>query len=302
MITVFGSINIDLACRVEHLPVAGETILGGAYMLSPGGKGANQALAAARAGARVRLVGAVGRDAFAEPALELLVAGAVDVRPVKRCVTARTGLAMIAVDARGENQIVVSPGANAESDPDDIPEDGLGRDAVLLAQMELPPEAVVRSIERARQAETRIVLNLAPAVILPEAILDAVDVLILNELEARVLAHAFAMHCEGARELARQIGERRQQPVIVTAGAEGAFLASGRGEPRHVPAPPTEVIDTTGAGDACVGALTAAFARGMPLIEAVRRGVAAGALTCRRQGAQAALPLADEIEALAEAL
>jgi ribokinase len=298
MIVVFGSVNIDLTCRVQHLPAPGETVVGGAYTLSPGGKGANQALAASRAGAPVKLVGAVGQDVFADAALELLRAGTVDLTAVKRSVSAPTGLAMIAVDDAGENQIVVSPGANAEVEAGDVPADALGPGAVLLAQMELRPDAVAGAIADARAAEARIVVNLAPAVMLSESSLDAADALILNQGEALTLARAFALHGGTPAALAERIAERRDGTVVVTAGADGAYLATGRGLAVHVPAPATQVVDTIGAGDAFVGAFTAAFARNVPLLAAVKHGVAAGALACRAAGAQSALPTLAEIEAL----
>lgn len=302
MIVVFGSINLDIATRVPRLPKPGETVMGDQYQLAPGGKGANQALAARKAGARVRLVGAVGRDAFAEPALELLREGQVDLTAVRRSTSAPTGLATIAVDEKGENAIVVAPGANAEMSAEDIPADALDRWSMLLVQLELRPSEVVAAIQRAKGADMRVVLNLAPATRVAEAALDAVDLLVLNEHEARTVGQGFALTGARPRDLAGLLAERRQGPVVVSAGADGAYLATSRHGVRHVPAPKVNVVDTTGAGDAMVGALVAGLDLGMPTIDAVRRGVAAGALACGTIGAQTALPGPSEIDAMASTI
>lgn len=299
MITVFGSINIDVSTRVPRLPAAGETVMGSAYHLAPGGKGANQALAARRAGARVRLVGAVGRDAFADPALELLREASVDLTSVRRTIDAPTGLAMIAVDAAGENAIVVAPGANATVTAAHIPEDALDGWSFLAVQMELPVPEVEAAISRAYAAGARVLLNLAPAARIAESVLDAVSVLVLNESEARTLAAGFALSATNARQLAGAIAERRGGPVVVTAGPDGAYVGTGRLAVEHIAGPKVAVVDTTGAGDALVGALAAGLDIGMPLSTAVRRGVIAGALACMRPGAQPAMPLAADIDALA---
>lgn len=297
MITVFGSINIDIATRVAVLPKPGETVMGDAYQTAPGGKGGNQALAARRMGARVRFVGAVGRDAFAEAALELLREGGVDLTAVRRSAAMPTGLAMIAFDEKGENQIVVAPGANAEVSAEDIPEEALDRWTLLLLQMELRPSEVTRAIAKAREAEARVVLNFAPAVPLAESALDAVDVLILNLSEAALMARGFALSAAKPAGLAGAIAERRGRPVVLTGGEQGAWVATSRFGVEHVAAPQVPVQDTTGAGDALVGTVAAGLDIGMPLIEAVRRGVVAGSLSCTRFGAQPSLPTAAELDA-----
>jgi ribokinase len=301
MIVVFGSINIDLVTRVEHLPGPGETVLGASFTLSPGGKGANQALAARRAGAEVALVGAVGRDPFAAPALHLLQKGGVDIGHVRRSAGAPTGLATIAVDAHGANQIVVAAGANAEAEAAWLPDALLGPATTLLVQMELPPAEVAAAVAHAKARGARVVLNLAPAAMLPEAVLDGVDLLVLNAGEARALARAFALHVEDAPDLAEALGRRRGAAVVVTAGPAGAYHSDGAAL-AHQPAPAVEVIDSTGAGDAFTGVVAAALDAGLPLAEAVRRGVAAGALACGHAGAQPSLPSADLIDRLAASL
>jgi len=302
VITVFGSINLDVSTRIAHLPKPGETVIGDAYLLSPGGKGANQAVAARRAGARVRMVGAVGRDAFADPALELLREAEVDVGHVRRSTIGPTGLATIAVDAAGENQIVVATGANAEASADDLGPDTLDSWTLLLMQLELRPSEVARAVAMAKAAGARVVLNLAPAVPLAESAIDAVDVLVVNEVEAQGLARQFALPALKLRGLAGALCERRNGPVVLTAGAAGAYVATSRYGVVHVAAPPVTVIDTTGAGDAFVGALAASLDRGVNLTDATRHGVAAGALACRTIGAQSAMPFAADIDALAGTL
>ncbi|MGH6781802.1 MAG: PfkB family carbohydrate kinase, partial [Sphingomonadaceae bacterium] len=187
MITVFGSLNVDLVTPVERLPGAGETVMGPGYALHPGGKGANQALAARRAGAEVVLAGAVGRDAFAEVALSLLAADGVDLARVER-VEAPTGAAFIAVDAAGANQIVVAAGANAHARADGLQDLPLGKRNILLLQREVPEEACIAAARLAKQAGGRVILNLAPAGSPAPELLDCLDMLIVNEHEALVLA------------------------------------------------------------------------------------------------------------------
>lgn len=300
MIIVFGSINLDIATRVPRLPAPGETVLGGAYQLAPGGKGANQALAARRAGARVRLVGSVGTDDFAQPALAFLQEAGVDLSAVRQNTDARTGLATIFVAESGENQIVVAPGANAAVTVANIPQDALDRWALFVTQMELSPHEVVEAIAMARAAEARIILNLAPVVPIAEAALDAATYLVLNTGEARSLAANYALSGTTPKQLAGAIAERRTGPVVVTAGAEGAYLATSRVAVDHINAPVVGTVDTTGAGDALVGAFAAALDLGMPPLEALRRGVVAGALACTVVGAQPSLPTSTDVDAFIE--
>lgn len=299
MITVLGSINVDLVIEVPRLPDQGETALGLTYDIQPGGKGANQALAAHRAGAKTVLVGAVGRDEFAETALATLRDEGMELTHIRRSLGFRTGLASVAIDARGHNQIVVAAGANHEVTADDLPEGAADRWKMLLLQMEIPSGEVERAISLAYQAGGRVLLNLAPAVPISEPALDAVEVLIVNAPEARTLARFFALSGGTPQALAKAIAERRGRAVVVTAGEEGAFLAQPAARTLHFEAPQVAVFDTLGAGDAFVGAFAAALDAGMPQMEACRRGVAAGSLACTRAGAQAAMPRLADIEALA---
>lgn len=299
MITVLGSINVDIIIEAPRLPQPGETVVGLAYDLMPGGKGANQALAAHRAGARTMLVGAVGRDAFADTALVTLREEGIDLTHVQRSMGFRTGLASVTVDPRGNNQVVVASGANYEVSASNLPEGSVDRWKMLLLQMEIQAGEVEKAVSLCHQAGGRTILNLAPALPISEPTLDAVEVLIVNEIEAVALAHSFALAGSNPQALAKALAERRGRAVVVTAGEKGAYLAQPGTRVLHFAAPNVSVFDTLGAGDAFVGAFAAALDAGMPLIEACRRGVAAGSLACTKAGAQAAMPRMPEIEAMA---
>ena len=296
MVVVFGSINLDLVTRVPRLPSPGETLIGSGFASYPGGKGANQALAAARAGAVVRMYGAVGRDAAASSALALLRAGNVDVAGVG-AVDATTGCATILVDDAGENAIVVVPGANESVDPDAVPDTVLAPGAVLLLQHEVPPSANAALVARAARAGTRIVLNAAPAHPLNRELLAMIATLIVNESEAAALAALFGWPAEAGAFATAAAAAIDGLEVVVTRGAAGAI--SVRGHDRiHVAAPRVDVIDTTGAGDAFVGAFAAALDAGDDRPKALSIATAAGSLACTMHGAQPSLPPRDAIDAL----
>ncbi len=298
MIIVFGSINLDLVAHVRDLPRAGETRTGLSFTSGPGGKGANQALAARLAGAQVAMHGAVGRDAFAPTALARLRAAGVDLAGV-RDVDAPTGIALIHVDAAGENTITVIPGANAQARAVDVDDAELGPTSTLLLQLEVPLSEIEALVSRARAAGARIVLNAAPVLPLARALLAELDVLVVNEHEAASLAVSLDVPAEPAA-FASALATGRTA-VVVTLGAAGA-LACTPDMRIEVPAPRVQAVDTVGAGDAFVGALAAAFDRGETLAFALTLGVAAGALACTRRGAQEALPERAEIASLAATL
>jgi ribokinase len=295
MIVVFGSINLDLTARVPHLPRAGETQLGFEFVTSAGGKGANQALAARRAGSRVALYGAVGRDTFANPALALLRQDGVDIDGVKT-LDAPTGVALIHVDGNGQNTITVVPGANGLVDAASVPSSVLGPTNVVLMQLETPQAEVLALAKRTRASGGRVILNAAPAQALAIELLSQVDVLIVNETEAATLGAS-----SSPAEFATAFAARFRSAVVVTLGANGLLLASGDAR-IDLPAPKVSVVDTVGAGDALVGALAAALDRGTAWPRALREGLAAGSLACTHSGAQAALPWRDEIGALADTI
>lgn len=292
MIVVFGSINVDLAARVTALPRRGETVAGHSLSISPGGKGANQALAARRAGAEVALVGAVGRDTFAGPALALLRQGGVDLSRVA-AVDAPTGTALIQVDAAGDNTITVVAGANAHARAEQADDGLLGDASLLVLQLETRAEESLALARRARQSGVRVALNAAPAAPLEPAWLHALDVLVVNEGEAATLAPAFGVPAE-AEAFAAEVARRHAIDVVVTRGGEGAFAAS-QGQAYRVPAWSVAVVDTVGAGDAFAGALAAALDRREALPRALACASVAGALACTGQGAQAALPMLEAI-------
>jgi ribokinase len=284
MILSFGSVNLDLIATVERLPRAGETVLGPRYRALPGGKGANQALAARRAGAEVQFVGCVGQDAFAAPALAELTAAGVGLDRVVRHETAPTGCALICVDPKGENQIAVALGANAELMAAHVPDALLTRETILLLQREVTAEESWGLARRAAARGACVLLNLAPCGDVPKDVLHALDWLILNEGEAAELARELGLGSDAAA-LAKALGIG----VVTTLGADG--IAACRGQERwRVPALAITPVDTTGAGDAAVGAFAAALDRGLSTAEALRWASVAGALACLTPGAQNSLP------------
>ena len=286
MVLVFGSINLDLVAQVGHLPRPGETVAGNAFVTAPGGKGANQALAARQAGARVTLYGAVGDDAFAGAALANLGAAGVDLSGVAR-IAGPTGVALINVDAQGENAITVVPGANGHARAAQVPAAALRADATLLLQLELPVTEVAALARRARSAGARVVLNGAPAAPLPDGTLDCVDVFAVNEGEAAFYAQALGWPALPPESFCARMQARFGLATVLTLGPRGA-LAFADGVLLEATPPAVTVVDTTGAGDALVGTLAAALDRGAGLAAALREGVAAGALACARRGAQRA--------------
>jgi ribokinase len=297
MIVVFGSINIDLVTPVERLPGPGETVLGPGYALHPGGKGANQALAARRAGAEVVLVGAAGRDGFGDAALELLAADGVDLAHVAR-VEQPTGAAFIATDREGANQIIVAAGANAVARPDALLAMALGAGDILLLQREVPEEACLAAARAMKRAGGRVILNLAPAGAPAAALLDTLDLLIVNEHEAAVLAQALGWPQRDPDAVAHRLDDERRIATVATLGAEG--LVAWIGGARHrLTAPQVAVVDTVAAGDSFAGAFAAALAAGAQTATALRAGLCAGSLACTRRGAQPSIPYAAEIAALA---
>jgi len=278
MIVVFGSINVDVLVPVPHLPARGETVLGGDYIIAPGGKGANQALAARRAGAAVTMIGAVGRDPFAETGLSLLHRDGVDLRLIAR-VDRPTGCAVITVDAAGENQIAVASCANLLAAAAQVPDRLLGPETVLVLQREVPDAANAALISRARERGARIVMSLAPAGPIAPARLDDIDFLIANEGEAATLGGDPAV-------VARQL----RQGLVITRGTNGAVALLADGAAIAVPALAIDPIDTTGAGDTFAGIFAAGLDAGLPLDLVLRRASAAAALACLAVGAQAAMP------------
>jgi len=295
MITVFGSINVDLVCRVRKSPLPGETVIGSDYALIPGGKGANQALAARRAGAEVRLVGAIGDDDLGKVALAELVPGGVDLSAVARR-QGTTGVAIITVDETGENTIVVSPGANAAAHAGQIPAGALVPGNTLLLQMEVPHDEVFAAARLARTGGARVILSVAPfAPLAPEALRD-IDMVIVNQHEAAGFARHLGLAVDAAEAVVAALAERLGRTLIATLGPDGA-VASGPDALVRVPALRVDPVDTTGAGDAFAGVLAAFLDEGRSLAEAMALAAIAGSLACTKHGAQPSFPTRAEIEA-----
>ena len=294
MIIVFGSINIDLVVPVERLPRPGETVLGPGYTLVPGGKGANQALAAARAGSEVRMVGRTGRDGFAEVALADLRTGGVDLSGVAGDALP-TGCALIPVDGEGRNLIVVAAGANSAARADQVPDTLLRKDAIVVLQMEVPLVENWRLVDRAKARGARVLLNCAPAAAVPPASLAKLDWLVVNETEAEILAGRLGHTAAEPRAAGRAIAAAAGTTVIVTLGGEGAVAFSGA-QAWSVGVLPVKPVDTVAAGDAFVGAFAAAIDAGSDLPTALRRASVAGGLACTAAGAQPSLPTKAAIE------
>lgn len=299
-VAVVGSLNLDIVVPVPRHPARGETVLGGDHFRNPGGKGANQAVAAARLGQAVAMIGRVGADDFGRSLVAALEEDGVDAGNILVSEGTPTGIALIAVDERGENAIVVSPGANAAVTPGDVEAAGETLEAatVTLLQLEVPTDAVARAVALAGGT---VVLNPAPAPRepLPRDLLAEVDVLVPNRVELAGLLGEDEppRSLDRVEAMARAAGGRS---VVVTLDAEGALVVDGDAA-LHVPAPQVEAVDTTAAGDSFCGALADALVRGQPLVEAVEWAVRAAAITCTRRGAQASLPRRDEVEALAGA-
>ena len=290
MIVVFGSINLDLIFPVPHIPGGGETVLGPSIRIEPGGKGANQAVAAARDEALVVMAGAVGRDSLAASALTFLREANVDLTRVIETDTS-TGCATIAVDPAGNNAIAVGSGANLLARQVQIEDTLLTPACTVVLQMEVPPEESAALIHRAHAKGARVILNLAPATPLPVAALRELDVLVVNETESAWLATHL-----GRIDSAAALHEHLHIAIIRTLGGNGLEVATAQGV-KAMPAHAIVPVDTTAAGDCFVGVLAAALDRGTALSAALDRAMAAAALCCTRHGSQASIPSARETDA-----
>jgi ribokinase len=301
-IVVVGSSNTDMVVRVPTLPRPGETVIGGSFFTARGGKGANQAVAAARAGGSVSLVACLGDDALGDETLAALAADGIAVDQVRRATDTRSGVALILVDERGENSIAVAPGANARLAPEQVAEcaDLLSPGDVLLVQLEIPIESVLAAARAASRAGARVILNPAPARELPQELLALVSVLTPNESEAARLAGVSAGGAQALDAAATALLRLGVGAVVVTLGAAGAYVATPERR-ETIDAFPAEARDTTGAGDVFNGAMAVALAEGKGLADAVRFANAAAAISVTRDGAQPASPYRAEILALLDA-
>lgn len=299
-VTVIGSFMMDLMSRTPRLPIAGETVLGGPFKMGPGGKGSNQAVAAARLGADVTMIASLGDDYFGEVAYKNLVDEGINVDFLKTVPGISTGAALIMVDdSKGENMIVVAPGSNGELCKDDVDnaKDRICSSDYVLLQLETPLETVEYAIKMAYDNDVRVILNPAPGRALSDALMSRVDVLTPNETEAAIITNQAVTDIKSAKKAGLALLESGCKNVVITLGAGGALCISNDGV-HHVPAFQVEPIDTTGAGDAFNGALAVALAEGMPLVDAVRFANAAGALCVTRLGTAPAMPQRSEVERL----
>ena len=298
-IIVVGSLNMDLVVRAPHMPAPGETIIGSDFRTIPGGKGANQAVAAAKLGAQVSMVGRVGDDDFGRAQLRNLGQLGIDTRYITVDPDAATGIALITLDASGQNSIVIAAGANMHLTVADIDaaQEIIAQADVLVCQLESPLEAVEHAIALAHSCGVKVILNPAPARKLSPETLSKVDFLIPNESETAILTGMEVTDVPSAKKAADHLRQQGVGIVILTLGEKGALLV-GPSEEMYIPAYEVEVVDTTAAGDAFVGGFAVALAEGENLANAVRFANAAGALTVTRLGAQPSLPTRKEVESL----
>lgn len=297
MVIVIGSINLDLITTVDRLPGPGETVTGDRFYTAPGGKGANQALAAARAGADVRMIGAVGEDAFAEEALGLLRAEGIDLSSV-HISHAATGVAQILVGPDGENMIAIAAGANGALVPGDVGKARLETDDVLLLQHEIPLATVKAAVIAARAEGAISILNTAPFRVEAAPLLSEADIVVANETEFDNYAVSLDLVGQDRREKMRRFADTTGRTIVVTLGSEGA-AAAAPGMDWAIPTIRITPVDTVGAGDTFCGYLGASLAEGLDLEAALKRAAVAGALACLKRGAQPAIPVrADVLEAI----
>ena len=297
-IVVVGSINMDIVIEAGHLPVSGETVLGGDYQTYPGGKGANQAVAAAKLGADTTMVGAVGSDAFGDALIENLTAYGINTAGVIQKTAATSGIALIAIDKISrDNTIIVSGGANRQLTPEDIASavDIIKAADILICQLEIPLDAVQAALQIAKAHDVITMLNAAPMCELPDTLLALVDHLIVNETEAQQLSGYEIKELEDIEQASAILLGKGIKKIVLTMGGKGANVVDS--DHRHyIPAFPVNVLDTVGAGDAFVGAYAVAIAQGRTLIEALKFGNAVGALATTKPGAQTGSPTAEEVQ------
>jgi ribokinase len=296
-IIVVGSSNTDMIIKVDRLPQAGETILGGEFTSASGGKGANQSVSAARAGGAVTFIARVGHDTFGQVALDAFQTNGINTDYITRDRSSPSGVALIFVAKTGQNSIAVAPGANGKLSPADVrkAKSAFRDTSVLLLQLETPLRTAEAAAELAGAAGVRVILNPAPAQPLPPRLLEGLYLLTPNEIEAHSLTGVTVDSQETAAQAAAKLLARGVQNVIITMGAGGAFVA-GEGMRRFIPGYKVSAVDATGAGDVFNGSLAVAIGEGKSLLEAAAFANAAAALSVMRLGAQASAPTRKEIE------
>lgn len=297
MIVIIGSVNMDLVLRVPRMPLPGETLAGDKFMTIPGGKGANQAVACARLaapGTSVAMVACVGDDAFGSQMRDSITACGIDDRYIDEVAGEATGIASIMVDANAQNSIVIAAGANGRLDVERIERARplIEQASIVLLQLEVPMPTVIHSIELAHALGKTVVLNPAPAQALPRELLQKIDYLILNEIEAAMLAEE---QSEDIPLLARKLHALGARNVVVTLGEKGVYGSFADGQQRHLPARKVQAVDTTAAGDTFIGGFIGAIAQGHDQFDAIAYAQAAAALSVTRVGAQTSIPTRDEV-------
>lgn len=296
-IVVIGSSNTDMVVKTDHLPVPGETIVGGEFFIYPGGKGANQAVAAARLGGQVSLVASIGGDIFGKRSIELIATVGIDVSGIISNENEASGVALITVDKNGENCITVAPGSNATLYPRSIERSvELIRSAsIVMMQLEIPLETIIYAAQLCRNTNATFILNPAPACRLPDSLFPDIDIITPNEKEAEMLTGIMISDLSSASMAAQILKDKGAGIVIITLGKQGALIVTDDFE-QHVPSIIVDAIDTTGAGDIFNGALAVALANGMELTAAVAFACKAAALSVTRLGAQSSAPNLKELE------
>jgi ribokinase len=290
-IVVFGSINMDLVARTPQLPAPGETLTGHSFTTAPGGKGANQAVACARLGVPTQIVGRVGGDVFGSALLENLESNGVETTYVTQDMGVASGVALIEVDDSGENNIIVVPGANGKVGTTDLNRlsQALEHANILLLQLEVPLKTVVEAARLANERGVLVILDPAPAQVIPEYLYPWVDILTPNQTEAATLVGFQVMDHKSIEHAARVLLDRGTRRVIIKMGGQGAYTADAR-EAHFYPAIPVQAVDTVAAGDAFNGALATALSQNKDMEEVMQWGLAGGALAVTKQGAQDAMP------------
>jgi ribokinase len=296
-IVVIGSINMDLVVRTTRMPLPGETLHGEDLNIIPGGKGANQAAAVAKMGSDIAMIGRVGSDVFGQKLIAELEAAGVNTKHILTTAKSASGTALIIVDQKGQNSIVVSPGANGTLLPADIlaNEELIRQSKILILQFEIPLETVQCAVEIATKYHVKVILNPAPAKAVSRDLLSLVDILVPNETEASQLSGIQVVDIASAEAAAKALLSSGVGIVVITLGEKGALLATSTAV-RHVPSVEVKAVDTTAAGDAFVGGLAAALVQGLSPEDAVRYATCAGALAVTKFGAQTSLPTKAEVD------
>jgi ribokinase len=298
-IYVVGSSNTDMVVKVDKLPSPGETVIGGQFLMNPGGKGANQAVTASRLGGHVTFVASIGNDIFGRQAMQQFQREKIDTSFIITDKNHPSGVALINVDAKGENSIAVAPGANAQLSIVNVEQafQSVKDQAILLLQLEIPLDTVEYAIEQGYKKNLKVILNPAPANKLSDEVFKHIFVITPNETEAELLTGIRLTNLESAREAAEVLHQKGVENVVITLGAKGAYL-SNKEIKRLIPAPPVTAIDTTAAGDCFNGALAVALSENKPLDLAVAFACKAASISVTRMGAQSSLPNRKEVDQL----